>query len=131
MILDILKKGGSVLLMQKAILEVSKYCVKFDFLKGMGLEGDKITKETKNVVKTLSLALKGRRLNSYGGILKEIYKELKLVEVEKSKNEELINFSEENIEFKSEVVEMTFFFSLRSYQQIFELAVLRNALKVT
>lgn len=63
---------------QNAIFEVSKYPVKDTDV----IRGNKITPENIQTVKDLDKALAYKRLISYGGLLKEIHKELNLGDVE-------------------------------------------------
>lgn len=59
---------------QNAIFEVSKYPVKDTDV----IRGNKVTPENIQTVKYLDKALTYKRLTSYGGLLKEIHKELQL-----------------------------------------------------
>ena len=63
---------------QNAIFEVSKYPVKDTDV----IRGDRVTPENIQTVKDLDKALAYKRLISYGGLLKEIHKELNLDDVE-------------------------------------------------
>ena len=63
---------------QNAIFEVSKYPVKDTDV----IRGDRVTPENIQTVKDLDKALVYKRLISYGGLLKEIHKELNLDDVE-------------------------------------------------
>lgn len=57
---------------QKAILEVSKYPVKDTDV----IQGNDVTEDNLATVMTLDNAFKNRRLIGYGGLLKEVWKEL-------------------------------------------------------
>jgi plasmid rolling circle replication initiator protein Rep len=78
---------------QKAILEVSKYPVKDTDV----IKGDKVTEENVETVLALDNALAYKRLIGYGGLLKEIHKELNLGDAEDgdlvhvSENDEMAN----------------------------------------
>lgn len=74
---------------QKAILEVSKYPVKDTDV----IRGNKVTDDNIETVLTLDNALAYKRLIGYGGLLKEIHKELNLGDAE---NGDLVNISEED-----------------------------------
>lgn len=74
---------------QKAVLEVSKYPVKDTDV----IQGDKVTEENVETVKSLDTALSYKRLIGYGGLLKEIHKELNLSDAEEG---DLINISEDD-----------------------------------
>ncbi|NUJ19679.1 replication protein [Bacillus glycinifermentans] len=63
---------------QKAVLEISKYPVKDADI----LRGNKVTETNLDTVYYLDDALSARRLIGYGGILKEIHKELNLGDAE-------------------------------------------------
>lgn len=63
---------------QNAVFEVSKYPVKDTDV----IQGNKVTDENIQTVKDLDKALAYKRLISYGGILKEIHKELNLSDAE-------------------------------------------------
>jgi len=74
---------------KSAIAETTKYTTKdSDFLKV------KSDKETDDIVKTLTDALKGRRLIHYGGIFKDLAKQLKLEDIEKA---DLIHIDEDKV----------------------------------
>lgn len=74
---------------QSAIFEVSKYPVKdIDVI-----QGNKVTEENVETVLTLDNALSYKRLIGYGGILKEIHKELNLGDPEDG---DLIKISEDD-----------------------------------
>jgi plasmid rolling circle replication initiator protein Rep len=72
---------------QSAILEVSKYPVKDTDV----IKGNRITSENVETVLALDNALAYKRLIGYGGILKEIHKELNLGDAEDG---DLVNISE-------------------------------------
>lgn len=74
---------------QNAILEVSKYPVKDSDV----IKGNKVTDENVETVLALDNALAYKRLVGYGGLLKEIHKELNLGDGE---NGDLVNISEED-----------------------------------
>ena len=64
--------------LSSAVAEIAKYCVKdSDYLIGDFLD-------IENRVKTLNLALKGRRLTQYGGCFYNLFKSLNLNDVESS-----------------------------------------------
>lgn len=63
---------------QNAVFEVSKYPVKDTDV----IQGNKVTPENIQTVKDLDKALAYKRLISYGGLLKEIHKELNLSDAE-------------------------------------------------
>ncbi|ONG67271.1 replication protein, partial [Bacillus cereus] len=72
---------------QNAILEVSKYPVKDTDV----IKGNKVTEENVETVLALDNALAYKRLIGYGGLLKEIHKELNLGDAEDG---DLVNISE-------------------------------------
>ena len=74
---------------KKAILEVSKYPVKDSDI----IKGKTVTSENVETVLALDSALAYKRLIGYGGLLKEIHKELNLDDPEDG---DLINVSEED-----------------------------------
>lgn len=74
---------------QNAVLEVSKYPVKDTDV----IKGSEVTDENIETVKALDAALSYKRLIGYGGLLKEIHKELNLGDAEDG---DLINISEED-----------------------------------
>lgn len=74
---------------QKAILEVSKYPVKDTDV----IQGNKVTSENVETVLALDNALAYKRLIGYGGLLKEIHKELNLGDAE---NGDLVNVTGED-----------------------------------
>jgi plasmid rolling circle replication initiator protein Rep len=74
---------------QNAILEVSKYPVKDTDV----IKGNKVTSENVETVLALDDALAYKRLIGYGGLLKEIHKELNLGDAEDG---DLVNISEED-----------------------------------
>lgn len=74
---------------QKAILEVSKYPVKDTDV----IRGNQVTEENVETVKALDTALAYKRLIGYGGLLKEIHKELNLSDAEDG---DLVNISEDD-----------------------------------
>ncbi|MED3888245.1 protein rep, partial [Priestia aryabhattai] len=63
---------------QKALLEISKYPVKDTDI----IQGDEVTSENVETLKTFEHAFSYKRLISYGGLMKEIHKELNLQDVE-------------------------------------------------
>lgn len=84
---------------QKAILEISKYPVKdTDVIRGNG-----VTEENLDTVYYLDDALSARRLIGYGGILKDIHKELNLTDAEDG---DLIKIEEDNDEVANETFEV-------------------------
>src|SRR5690606_28413415 len=74
---------------QNAILEVSKYPVKDTDV----VQGNKVTKENAETILALDNALAYKRLIGYGGLLKQIHKELHLGDAEDG---DLINISEDD-----------------------------------
>lgn len=79
------------ILEQNAIFEVSKYPLKDTDV----IRGNKVTPENIQTVKDLDKALAYKRLISYGGILKEIHKELHMGDPEDG---DLIHIDEESDE---------------------------------
>jgi plasmid rolling circle replication initiator protein Rep len=74
---------------QKAILEVSKYPVKDTDV----IQGNTVTRENVETVLALDNALAYKRLIGYGGLLKQVHKELDFEDPEEG---DLINISEED-----------------------------------
>lgn len=74
---------------QNAILEVSKYPVKDTDV----VQGNKVTKENAETILAVDNALAYKRLIGYGGLLKQIHKELHLGDAEDG---DLINISEDD-----------------------------------
>lgn len=74
---------------QNAILEVSKYPVKDTDV----IKGNKVTEENVETVLALDNALSYKRLIGYGGLLKEIHKELNLGDAEDG---DLVNISQDD-----------------------------------
>lgn len=87
------------ILEQNAIFEVSKYPVKDTDV----IRGNKITPENVQTVKDLDKALAYKRLISYGGLLKEIHKELNLGDAEDG---DLIHIDEESDEVANGAVDV-------------------------
>lgn len=87
-IVEVEQEVKKIIAEQNAIFEVSKYPVKDTDV----IRGDKITAENVQTVKDLDTALAYKRLISYGGLLKEIHKELNLSDVEDG---DLIHIDEE------------------------------------
>lgn len=84
----------------KAVLEVAKYSVKsFDYL-GTGSEEFDLSKQLK-ILYDLENALERKRLTAYGGVLKEIQKELNLESAE-NENADLINVGDNDGEQETE-----------------------------
>ncbi len=84
---------------QKAILEISKYPVKdIDVIRG-----NEVTEENLDTVYYLDDALSARRLIGYGGILKEIHKELNLTDAEDG---DLVRIEEDDDEVANETFEV-------------------------
>ncbi len=77
------------MLEQKAILEVSKYPVKDSDV----IRGNKVTEDNVETVLDLNNALAYKRLIGYGGLLKEIHKELNLGDAEDG---DLVKISEDD-----------------------------------
>ena len=84
---------------QKAILEISKYPVKDTDV----IRGNEVTEENLDTVYYLDDALNARRLIGYGGILKEIHKELNLTDAEDG---DLIRIEEDDDEVANETFEV-------------------------
>ncbi|AIU83988.1 Replication protein (plasmid) [Bacillus velezensis] len=84
---------------QKAVLEISKYPVKDTDV----VRGSKVTEDNLNTVFYLDDALSARRLIGYGGILKEIHKELNLGDAEDG---DLVKIEEEDDEMANEAFEV-------------------------
>jgi plasmid rolling circle replication initiator protein Rep len=84
---------------QKAVLEISKYPVKDTDL----VRGNKVTEDNLDTVYYLDDALSARRLIGYGGILKEIHKEMNLGDAEDS---DLVKIEEENDEVANAAFEV-------------------------
>lgn len=84
---------------QKAILEISKYPVKDTDV----IRGNEVTEENLDTVYYLDDALSARRLIGYGGILKEIHKELNLTDAEDG---DLIRIEEDDDEVANETFEV-------------------------
>ncbi len=84
---------------QKAVLEISKYPVKDTDV----VRGGKVTEDNLNTVFYLDDALSARRLIGYGGILKEIHKELNLGDAEDG---DLVKIEEEDDEVANEAFEV-------------------------
>jgi plasmid rolling circle replication initiator protein Rep len=84
---------------QNAIFEVSKYPVKDTDV----IRGDKVTLENVQTVKDLDTALAYKRLISYGGLLKEIHKELQLDDAEDG---DLIHIDEDNDEVANGAIDV-------------------------
>ncbi|MEK4051997.1 MULTISPECIES: protein rep [Bacillus] len=84
---------------QKAILEISKYPVKDTDV----IRGNEVTEENLDTVYYLDDALNARRLIGYGGILKEIHKELNLTDAEDG---DLIKIEEDDDEVANETFEV-------------------------
>ncbi|MCE4941492.1 protein rep [Bacillus velezensis] len=83
----------------KAVLEISKYPVKDTDV----VRGSKVTDDNLNTVFYLDDALSARRLIGYGGILKEIHKELNLGDAEDG---DLVKIEEEDDEVANEAFEV-------------------------
>lgn len=84
---------------QKAILEISKYPVKDTDV----IRGNEVTEENLDTVYYLDDALSARRLIGYGGILKEIHKELNLSDAEDG---DLVRIEEDDDEVANETFEV-------------------------
>ncbi|MBG9909882.1 protein rep [Bacillus xiamenensis] len=84
---------------QKAILEISKYPVKDTDV----IRGNEVTEENLDTVYYLDDALSARRLIGYGGILKDIHKELNLTDAEDG---DLIRIEEDDDEVANETFEV-------------------------
>lgn len=84
---------------QKAILEVSKYPVKDADV----IQGNEVTSDNVETVLVLDNALAYKRLIAYGGLLKDIHKELNLDDAEDG---DLIHVGEENDEIANGAIEV-------------------------
>lgn len=84
---------------QKAILEISKYPVKETDV----IRGNEVTEENLDTVYYLDDALNARRLIGYGGILKEIHKELNLTDAEDG---DLVRIEEDDDDVANETFEV-------------------------
>ncbi|PRR95130.1 protein rep, partial [Bacillus sp. NMCN6] len=84
---------------QKAILEISKYPVKDTDV----IRGNEVTEENLDTVYYLDGALSARRLIGYGGILKDIHKELNLTDAEDG---DLVRIEEDDDEVANETFEV-------------------------
>lgn len=84
---------------QNAIFEVSKNPVEDTDV----VRGDNVIPENVRIVKDLDTALAYKRLISYGGLLKEIHKELNLDDVEDGS---IIHFDNDNDEFANGAVDV-------------------------
>lgn len=84
---------------QDAVFEVSKYPVKDTDV----IRGDKVTPENVQTVKDLDKALAYKRLISYGGLLKEVHKELNLGDAEDGS---LIHIDEDSDEVANGAVDV-------------------------
>jgi len=84
---------------QNAIFEVSKYPVKDTDV----IRGDKVTPENVQTVKDLDKALAYKRLISYGGLLKEIHRELNLEDAEDG---DLVHIDEDSDEVANGAVDV-------------------------
>lgn len=97
---------------QKAVFEISKYPVKDTDI--MNLDD---VEESAEIVKILDHALDRKRLIAYGGILKDIKKELGLTDVE-SEDADLIHIEENNEDEVAEEIEKVtayWHYGLREY----------------
>lgn len=84
---------------QKAVFEVSKYPVKDTDV----IRGNEVTTENVQTVKDLDKALAYKRLISYGGLLKEIHKELNLTDAE---NGDLVHIDEDSDEVANGAIDV-------------------------
>ncbi|MGE6628725.1 protein rep [Bacillus pumilus] len=84
---------------QKAILEISKYPVKDTDV----IRGNEVTEENLDTVYYLDDALNARRLIGYGGILKDIHKELNLTDAEDG---DLVRIEEDEDDVANETFEV-------------------------
>lgn len=85
------KDVGEQIGQQKALLEVSKYPVKDTDI----IQGDKVTPDNVETLKTFEEAFSYKRLISYGGLMKDIHKELNLQDVE-DQDADLIEIDDKN-----------------------------------
>lgn len=84
---------------QNAILEVSKYPVKDADV----IQGNEVTEENVETVLDLDKALSYKRLIAYGGLLKQIHKELNLGDAEEG---DLVHVDEESDEVANGAIEV-------------------------
>lgn len=96
---EIEEEVKKVILEQNAIFEVSKYPVKDTDV----IRGNKVTPENVQTVKDLDTALAYKRLISYGGLLKEIHKELQLDDAEDG---DLIHIDEDSDEVANGAIDV-------------------------
>lgn len=90
-LVEVEQELNQTILEQNAIFEVSKYPVKDTDV----IRGNEVTFENIQTVKDLDKALAYKRLISYGGLLKEIHKELQLDDAD---NGDLIHIDEDSDE---------------------------------
>lgn len=90
---------------QNAVFEISKYPVKDTDV----IRGNKVTQENIQTVKDMDEALAYKRLISYGGLLKEIHKELQLGDPEDG---DLIHIDEDSDEVANGAVDVVACFLL-------------------
>ena len=95
---------------KSAVAETTKYTTKdSDFLKVRS------NKETDEIVQTLTLALKNRRILHFGGIVKDIAAELKLEDIEKA---DLIHIDEDKVSNAVAKLIVTYGWSMGAYKVI-------------
>lgn len=108
-VVDVRKVKGNF---AKSVCEIAKYTVKDkDYIDFLDLKG------SADIVKVLDLALKGRRLVSFGGIMKKLHKQLNLGdEIDGS----LENITQEEKDKMSDLVKVTYAWNVgfRNYVQV-------------
>lgn len=108
-VIDIRKVNGNT---AKAVCEIAKYTVKdTDYIDFLDL------KKSAEIVKVLDSALKGRRLISFGGVMKKLHKQLNLDdEVDGS----LENITQEEKDKMSDLIKVTYAWNtgFRNYVQV-------------
>lgn len=96
---EVEQEWRKMILEQNAVFEVSKYPVKDTDV----IRGNEVTPENIQTVKDLDKALAYKRLISYGGLLKEIHKELQLGDAEDG---DLIHIDEDSDEVANGAVDV-------------------------
>lgn len=101
----------------KVIAEMSKYSVKSADYLILDDKGDLDMDISKKVVYTLDLALKNRRLSSFGGKFKELHKKLNLSDAEDG---DLVNTDNEN-EIREDIYELVTYVWNKNYKNYIKL----------
>lgn len=104
-ILAVENQVGNSIAEQNAVFEVSKYPVKDTDV----IRGNEVTPENVQTVKDLDKALAYKRLISYGGLLKEIHKELNLSDAEDG---DLIHIDEDSDEVANGAVDVMAYWNI-------------------